>query len=60
MGDRQGLFARRGIEYVDALPALRKQLAAGVQPYPVSQDGHPNRHGHQAIAKLVAAHLAPR
>lgn len=52
------VLARNGIEYLDALPALQAQLAAGIQPYQVSQDGHPNRHGHQAIAKLVAAHLA--
>jgi hypothetical protein len=49
---------RNGIEYLDALPALREQLMAGVQPYQVSHDGHPNEHGHAAIAKLVAAHLA--
>jgi hypothetical protein len=45
------------IEYLDALPALRAQLLAGIQPYPVSDDGHPNEHGHLAIAKLVAAYL---
>ncbi|ETX00624.1 MAG: hypothetical protein ETSY1_10525 [Candidatus Entotheonella factor] len=54
----KAFLARRGIEYLDALPALQGQLAAGVQPYPMSQDGHPNRHGHQAIAKLVANHLS--
>jgi hypothetical protein len=46
-----------GIEYLDALPALRKQLAAGIQPYQVSSDGHPNEYGHRAIARLVAAYL---
>jgi hypothetical protein len=46
-----------GIEYLDALPVLREQLATGIQPYKVSRDGHPNVHGHKAIAKLVAAHL---
>jgi hypothetical protein len=46
-----------GIAHVDGLPALRQQLAAAAQPYPVSYDGHPNEHGHQAIARLVAAHL---
>jgi len=47
-----------GIEYVDALPVLRDQLAASVQPYPVSHDGHPNESGHKAIARLVASRLA--
>jgi lysophospholipase L1-like esterase len=48
---------RHGIEHLDVLPALRGQLAAGLQPYKVNLDGHPNRHGHQAIAQLVAEHL---
>ena len=42
-----------GIEYVDVLPALRAQLAEGIQPYQVSHDGHPNKHGHLAIARLM-------
>ncbi len=46
-----------GIEYLDSLPVLREQLATGIQPYEVSQDGHPNKHGHKAIAKLVAAYI---
>lgn len=46
-----------GIEYVDALPALRKCLAEGVSPYPSSADGHPNAAGQKAIAKAVAAAL---
>jgi len=45
------------IEYLDALPVLQEQLATGIQPYQVSSDGHPNEHGHKAIAKFVAAHL---
>ncbi len=50
-----------GIEYLDALPGLQAQLVAGIQPYRVSRDGHPNKHGHTAIAKLVAAYLeSPR
>ena len=48
---------RNGIEYVDALPALREQLVSGIQPYPVSHDGHPNKHGHKAIANLIATYL---
>jgi len=50
-------FERNGIEYVDALPALREQLAFGVQPYQVSHDGHPNEYGHRAIANLITAYL---
>ena len=48
----------RGIEFLDASAALRASLAAGAQPYPVSQDGHPNAIGHRAIAEAVAARLA--
>ncbi len=48
----------RGIELLDASTALRAELAAGNQPYPVSQDGHPNAVGHRAIAEAVAARLA--
>ena len=50
-------FETSDIEYVDALPALRRQLTGGAQPYQVSHDGHPNQYGHRAIAKLVAAYL---
>ncbi len=48
---------RNGIEYLDSLPSLREQLVVGIQPYQVSQDGHPNKYGHQAIARLVSGHL---
>jgi SGNH hydrolase-like domain, acetyltransferase AlgX len=53
----KALLEQNGIEYLDALPALQEQLVAGIQPYPVSNDGHPNQHGHRAIAQLVAASL---
>lgn len=53
-------FERAGIEHLDSLPALQEQLAAGIQPFFVSQDGHLNERGQQAIAKLVAAHLKSR
>lgn len=46
-----------GIAYVDALPALRDQLERQVQPYPVSDDGHPGPSGHLAIAQAVASFL---
>lgn len=48
----------RGVEFLDASTALRAALAAGAQPYPVSQDGHPNAIGYRAIAEAVAARLA--
>lgn len=47
-----------GIEYLDALPALQAQLASGPQPYHLNHDGHPNEHGHRAIARMVAERLA--
>jgi hypothetical protein len=47
-------FDRSGIAYIDALPPLQARLREGVQPYPVSHDGHPNADGHAAIAAAVA------
>ncbi len=41
------------IDFVDALPTLQEMLNRGIQPYQVSQDGHPNEYGHQAIARLL-------
>jgi hypothetical protein len=46
----------RDIEWLDALPALRRQLLGGAQPYPVD-DGHPNALGHGAIAQAVKERL---
>jgi hypothetical protein len=48
---------QRHIGFVDATPALRAVLANGVQPYPVSSDGHPNAVGHRAIAGSVLDHI---
>jgi lysophospholipase L1-like esterase len=48
-------FDHHGIEYVDALPALHEELANHIQPYPSTQDGHPNHRGHRAIAQAVAS-----
>lgn len=45
---------RRGIPWVDALPALRAELAAARQPYPKTSDGHPNAGGQAAMAAAVA------
>jgi len=50
-------FDENGIEYADALPALRGRLARGIQPYRVSQDGHPIGEGHLAIAEAVYARM---
>lgn len=41
------------IDFVDAAPALKECLTAGRQPYPVTNDGHPNSRGHAAIAGLL-------
>lgn len=51
-------FKERGIEYVDALPALREQFKVGKQPYHVTLDGHPNQLGHRAIAELLKERLS--
>ena len=48
----------RGIELLDAAGPLRAVLERGDQPYPISQDGHPNAIGYRAIAESVAARLA--
>ena len=56
-GIAREFFQRNGIDYLDSLPALREQLATGPQPYRFSPDGHPNAHGHAAIARIVASHL---
>jgi lysophospholipase L1-like esterase len=53
----QAFLEREGIAQIDALPALRAELAAGRQPYPVTQDGHPNAAGYAAIADAVASAL---
>ena len=46
-------FEKNDIEYVDVFPAFREQLSTGILPYQVSHDGHPNEHGHLAIANFV-------
>jgi len=46
-----------GIQYVDALPALRECFKRGEQPYEISVDGHPDPTGHAAIAKAVLDEL---
>lgn len=68
LGEKESLARRtmtefldaRGVEYLDALPALRTQLAAGPQPYHIDHDGHPNEHGHRVIAAAMAERLGPK
>lgn len=45
------------IKYIDTLQFLQKQLEAGLQPYHIYDDGHPNKYGHQAIAEAVSGFL---
>jgi hypothetical protein len=45
------------IKYIDSLQFLQKQLEEGRQPYPIYDDGHPNKHGQQAIAEAVFGFL---
>lgn len=45
------------IEYRDALSDLRKRFSTGVQPYPISTDGHPNEAGHLAIAESAQSYI---
>ncbi|MFQ5463996.1 MAG: hypothetical protein ACE5E5_15395 [Phycisphaerae bacterium] len=51
------LLEREGIDVVDALPALQQCVKDGRQPYPVSDDGHPNATGQAAIADAVHSAL---
>ena len=42
-----------GIEYVDALPALRAFVRNGDNPYKINHDSHPNENGQEVIAQSV-------
>ena len=50
-------FRKQNIEYFDAGLALEASLLYGIQPYPTTTDGHPNKDGHSAIARDLLAHL---
>lgn len=45
---------RRGVAWIDTLPALRDCVARGVNPYRESWDGHPNAAGNEAMAEAIA------
>jgi SGNH hydrolase-like domain, acetyltransferase AlgX len=47
---------KKGIEYLDLTPALRRRATAGDCLF-FGTDGHPNVSGYAAIAETVAAHL---
>jgi hypothetical protein len=47
---------RRGIAYLDLVPAFRRRAMAGEQLF-FEQDGHPNKQGYQLIAYEVLAYL---
>lgn len=51
------MLEREGIDFVDALPALQHCLEENRQPYPNSDDGHPNAIGQAAIADAVHSAL---
>ncbi len=42
------------IYFIDTLPILRYSIKSGLQPYLISNNGHPNPIGHYAIANLVS------
>ena len=54
----KSFFDDQGIDYIDALPGLRSQLARGPQPYPMSDDGHANATGHRVMAQSVHQYLS--
>ena len=42
-----------GIEFVDALPALRAFIRNGDNPYKINHDSHPNKYGQGVMAQCV-------
>jgi len=56
--ETKSFLDEHAIEYIDALAPLQQQLETGIQPYAVSDDGHPNAHGHRAIAGQIHSYLA--
>lgn len=48
------------INYVDSLPVLREALLGGNQPYWLGLDGHPNKVGYEAVARLLLSEIGKR
>jgi hypothetical protein len=48
-------LARRGVEVIDVLPALRRSVETGEAPYRISADGHKSHAGHRHVAEAVVA-----
>jgi hypothetical protein len=53
-------FDANGIDFVDALPELRRGVADGAQLYPYSTQSHPDTPGYERIARAVARALEAR
>jgi hypothetical protein len=53
-------FGANGIDFVDALPEMRRGVAEGVQLYPYSTQSHPDTPGYERIARAVARALEER
>jgi len=53
-------FEENGIEYVDALPEMRRAVAEEVQLYPYSTQSHPDSPGYERIARAAARALEER
>ena len=48
-------FDSAGIAWLDGLDCLRDAFSDGIQPYMVTENGHPDVPGHQALASCVAS-----
>ena len=48
------------IPYADALPALRRSVEAGKNPFLINHDAHPNAAGHEALAVTVLSEIKLR
>lgn len=56
----KAFLAANGIEYVDALPEMRRGVAEDVQLYPYSTQSHPDTPGYERIARAVVRALEER
>ncbi len=55
--DVKAYLTTKSIPFIDALPALQRQIEQSPQPYPMDANGHPNEFGYRAIAGLIADSL---